>query len=142
MTRQTLLSERGFKEYGEFLLRAFRNEGAESLRVTGIYVLAVEKRFCRLRGDTDILYIGQSGGAKRGKGRYMRERLGDYCIGSASAPQDKKVHDTLQQLPRNVGKVVVLYKPQPREDCLKAEKELLEEFRSEHLELPSLNDQS
>jgi hypothetical protein len=142
MNREALLSQRGFQEYGEFLLRAFRNESAEPLMVTGIYVLVVEKPFCRLRGDTDILYIGQSGGAKRGKGRFIRERLVDYCIGSASAPQDKKVHDTLRQLPPNLGKVLVLYKPLPIGDCLTAEKELLQGFRIEHLEPPPLNDQS
>ncbi len=142
MNRQTLLSQLRFEEYGEFRVPDFMDEKPKSLLATGIYVLTVENRFPRLRGETDILYIGQSGGAKRGKGRHIRERLVDYCRGAEKAPQDKRIHDTLQELPPHLGKVVVLYKPLPREDCLRVEKELLEQFRSEHLEPPPLNNQS
>lgn len=131
----------GFKLFGEFNLLDFKNNpNRELLKITGVYALCLKEKFNRLLESTDILYIGQSGGA--GKGRFVLERLTDYCKGALSAPQDKRIHDSLKRL-LDLKKVVnLLYKPLSKEECKEVESGLLKEFYNDHLELPPFNRQA
>ncbi|OGF15816.1 hypothetical protein A3D54_01190 [Candidatus Falkowbacteria bacterium RIFCSPHIGHO2_02_FULL_45_15] len=137
------LSKNIFNKYESFDLNNFKKDKlSECLRCTGVYVLILNKEFGRLIGSTDILYIGQSGGAKNGKGRFIYERLNDYRVGSKNAPQDKRIHDTIEKLILKGDKVILFYKKIDKEKCKIIESELLRQFFEEHLELPPLNRQS
>ena len=65
----------------------------------------------------------------------------DYFIGSESAPQDNRIHNTLEGLLRQNKKIVLLFKGVNAKKCKAYEGELLKKFGKEHLELPPLNRQ-
>jgi len=132
-----------FRLFGEFNLLNFKNNPNKDLfKITGVYVLCLEEKFDRLLGKTDVLYIGQSGGAKGGKGRFIVERLTDYCVGAFSAPQDKRIHDAIEGISRKLKKkILIFYKNIKKDNCEQEEQYLLKEFEIDHLELPPWNRQ-
>ena len=134
------LIKRGFQKFGIFSLLDFRNKDNKKIfNNTGVYVFVLGEKFNRLIGETDILYIGQSGGTKRGKGRPVYNRLIDYCIGSEKAPQDKRVHDSLERLIKAGKSVILFFKAVEKNNCEKEESDLLKQFSGKHIELPPLN---
>lgn len=140
----TTLLNKGFAELPNFILHEFgTSEHKEKLAGTGLYVFVIGKEFPRLFGMTDILYIGQSGGNKNGRGRFIFERIKEYSKPQKGAPDDYKKNNSLTQIQEKFGvKLRLLYKFEAAEECRVREKDLLEDFRVEHLDRPPLNKQS
>lgn len=137
------LKKSGYKCWAELSEESYDDpELNEQLKKTGVYVIISDRSFRRLHGETDILYIGQSGGSSRGKGRHMIDRLSDYLYPTASAPQDMRIHNSMKTLrERENATLFALYKQLSRNRCSAEEKELLRRFEEEHIELPPWNRQ-
>ena len=143
------LVEYGFSEFGKFICDDVKRRKVK-LSSPGVYAFVLNSDFPRLNGVTDILYIGQAGGRKK-MGRAIFYRMMDYCKAYASAPQDKRISDSIKRVKTRVrigttlkdelldNNVYLFYKALPADQCQKAEFELLHKFTEEHIELPPLN---
>lgn len=141
----TSLRREHFEEYAFDLNTFSLGKGKHSeLCTTGLYVFVLSRRFDRLLGTTDILYIGQSGGKTDGKGRSIVKRIYDYVHSYASAPNDRKMNESLKLIESKLEQKVRLFYKQikKKESCREEEKDLLVRFRKDHIELPPLNSQS
>ena len=117
----------GLKKYPEFI---------EKLAEPGVYVFCLKAQFPRLKGKTDILYIGQAGNRN---GRAIWKRLNEYR-GQADA-HDKRMRDDLERIPRErKSQLRLFYKfVIPPRQCGNEEAKLLGEFYRDHIELPPMN---
>lgn len=143
------LKEEGFSKICEFSPEKIL-ESKYALNSSGIYCLVLNNKFDRLKGKTDILYIGQSGGRN---GRTIFERLRDYVRAYESAPQDKRIFESILKIKttkKRIGSLLHLKvfdrkvfiftkKVSNKEDCFKTESELLSRFFEDHIELPPFN---
>jgi len=145
------LIKNGFKRFGEFNYEHIKNKGSE-INFSGIYAFVLDRTFSRLNGKTDILYIGQSGGRSL-RGRPIIERMDDYLRAYKSAPQDKRIGDSLNKIKTKVrigrilknpllnNRVYIFYKKFNPDQCKREESSLLKEYSEDHIELPPLNRQ-
>jgi hypothetical protein len=144
----TFLIKNSFKEFGQLDINEARNRQNE-INFSGIYVFVLNKKFPRLDGETDILYIGQSG---QRTGRPIYKRMMDYLRAYESAPQDKRIGDSLYKIKtkvrigatlkdKKIDNSVTLFikKVEPHNNCKKEESKLLGQYYNDHLELPPLN---
>lgn len=129
------LKENGFSQDKGFNLQIIRKR-EERLHFSGLYVFVLKKSFPRLKGKTNILYIGQSG---QGRGRFIYERVNDYIRASPHAPQDKRIGEALKEL-NGKNKVSLFVKEiSPYIECKAREKALIDLYFKDHTELPPLN---
>ena len=141
-----LLLKSGFKNFGEFDCATIKTR-AKELKKTGVYAFVLNKKFQRLKGETDILYIGQAGGGSHGE-RPIFKRMMDYCKVSKSAPRKRigkspknittkeRIGIALKKLDRQV---LLFYKPVNKNQCRKKESDLLVRYSKDHIELQPLN---
>jgi hypothetical protein len=141
------LIESGFKKFGEFIFDDIKNRQSE-LNLTGVYAFVLDEEFPRLRGRTDIIYIGHAGSRNK---RSIHKRMLDYCKAYKSAPQDKRISDQIKRLKTKVrvgttlrdkilnNRVSLFYKEIQHDECRKAEFNLLKQYSEDHIELPPLN---
>jgi len=146
------LTQIGFKRFGEFNYECIKDKNS-TINFPGVYVFILNRSFSRLQGKTDILYIGQSGG-RSPRGRPIIERMNDYLRAYKSAPQDKRIGDSLNMIKTKVrigrilknpllkNKVYIFYKKLSPDQCKKEESDLLKKYSEDHIELPPLNRQS
>ncbi len=140
----------GFKNFGEFSSYNIHTRDNSKLNFSGVYVFVLNKEFPRLNGKTDILYIGQSG-SRNGRQIFMRIR--DYYNAYKSAPQDKRIGDSLKKVKTKIrigrtlknnkldNKVLIFYKKISQDKCKSKESSLLKRYSQDHIELPPLNRQ-
>jgi len=143
------LIKEGFKKFGEFDYKDI-SVNKSDLNCQGVYAFVLDKRFPRLNGVTDILYIGEAGGRT---GRSILKRMEDYLRAYKSAPQDKRISDSLKKVKTKIrvglalrdlklrNKVFIFYKKTPIDRCKKEENKLLKTYSRDHIELPPLNRQ-
>lgn len=106
----------------------------------GLYVVTLETSFSRLRGETDILYIGQAGRLLRsGVQATLRQRWKDYW--GCTTPTERDFRDTLFDLIEAGKRVRVVFTERAitPEELNEQEAGLLHRFHSDHRELPPLN---
>jgi hypothetical protein len=108
----------------------------------GVYLIRNSKPICRVRGSSDIMYIGQSGGGLRaglqgigpgngGPGRLFNTR-----------GPDEWVRKEIEKFYPSETCCVECYFTSPAEDPRKIEESLLRAYLKTHLELPPANHQS
>jgi hypothetical protein len=92
------LESKGFKEFPNFDIKKCGlkkyPEYIDWLAKSGVYVFCLEDEFPRLKGETDVLYIGQAGNRN---GRPIWRRLNEYR-GQADA-HDRRMRDDLVRIP-------------------------------------------
>ncbi len=108
----------GFKSFDQSTLKSVPKE-------PGIYMVRAEKPFCRLRGETDILYIGMAG-------RDLRRRLSTFW--RANGRNAKIRFETLKK-----AGFALHYSYYPCANPREEERLALARFARKHLELPPLN---
>lgn len=98
---------------------------------SAIYVVTLDRLFPRLRGETDILYVGKS--------RNLSQRWKDYW--QCTTPTERDFHETLVTLLAAGDTVRVFFSTRvTTPDELGAEEAaLLHCYHVEHRELPPLN---
>jgi len=104
----------------------------------GIYVFVLGEKFPRLKGETDILYIGSTT-------RTYGERLSQYINPDVEGRQrtNRRINNGLRRLLQNGKLVFLLFKPMEDNPRIKElENQLIEMFEKEHWELPPYNHQS
>jgi len=120
--------ERVVRRWGE--LSEWRALSKEVLTIApregGIYIIrmAQGRVFGRLRGSSDILYIGS---AKR-----LRRRLRGYFYPGPTQWTNKRVHAMMSKHPMEIAWCIT-------EDYAEAERELLRLYLDQHDELPPFN---
>lgn len=101
---------------------------------SGIYIIYSDFLFPRLRGETDILYIG--------KGNKLRERLMTFPKGFV-AIQQGKTYRGRKGIPRfwrlKEAGANLLFSYELSSEPEKKEQEALEVYERDHLELPPFN---
>ncbi|MDP3993440.1 MAG: hypothetical protein Q8P75_00475 [bacterium] len=116
-------------------------------RESGIYFIHADFQFPRLKGKTDILYIGTSKSN-------LRKRLGTFIRGFKMIDKLLKRYDWEEAIKKFQGsrkatprswrlsrqlKRQLYFTYEICEDCRTRENELLYEFEKKHFELPPLN---
>ena len=97
---------------------------------TGVYVFRLNGEFCRLKGKTDILYIGSSKST-------LKKRLRFYNKPGPSQPTSQRLHKLLNMKEyKDVEIGWCIYK---EDEVRNIENILLEQFNKEHHELPPWN---
>lgn len=143
----TFLLKNAFQKFGEFDYNNIKN-GEAQLNDTGVYAFVLNTTFPRLCGTTDILYIGHAGSRSK---RPIYKRMIDYCKAYESAPQDKRISDSINKIKTKVrigsalrsksldNKVILYYKIVEYSKCREEESNLLKKYTEDHIELPPLN---
>jgi len=95
----------------------------------GIYIfrMAQSKRFGRLKGESDILYIGSTKG-----GRGLRGRLQQYLHPGPTQWTNKRIHEMAKKYDMEIGWCLC-------EEASNLELQLLHRYFEDHDELPPLN---
>ncbi len=136
------LIENGFRRFGEFDPQEIKSREDE-LNFSGVYAFVLDKIFPRLNGETDIIYIGQTGS--------IFKRMLNYCDGYEKAPQDKRIKDSLEKIKTMIrigralkdkrlnNNVFIFYKNLSNDKCQEEESKLLKKYSNDHIELPPLN---
>jgi len=102
----------------------------------GIYLIKQEESINRLEGDSDILYIGQGKLGDRLYGVFAEFFSTKYNVNS----WNHDVKDLIYELVNNKGKdVYFTYCQCSKADAKRIEKEILESYKEDHLELPPWN---
>ncbi len=103
----------------------------------GVYIFRSPKPLCRVRGKSDVVYIGQAGGWNRSGKQGIAQRV--FNTQSESAAWVRKAIEKLFQ-----GKTFVFECSctSEHEDPKVIENKLLCAYRDTHLEIPPANHQS
>lgn len=119
------LKQRGFIGWFPFNENVIANAPGQ----LGVYVLrrAYGKRFGRLRGKSDILYIGSTE-AEKG----LRQRLRQYLHPGPTQWTNKRINELLKKYKTEVAWCTC-------EEPDNSEHDLLVQYMTEHDELPPLN---
>ena len=128
----------GFTKYGNFLdaINNFRSFTGEAT-----YIIASSYPIHRLKGTSDILYIGQTGNLGGDNGR-----LWNYCY-AQNGTNDWRITDYVQKILNRGYSVLFYYCQSPpnrksvRDPVRDYESYLLGKYRDEHWELPPWNSQ-
>jgi predicted ATP-dependent endonuclease of OLD family len=120
-----IVKEKAFEEQFHSL---FTSEDA-SKAINVVYVWRTEKPIPRLRGESDIIYIGKTKNS-------LRQRHARYASVEGSGLNLKRYEFIL----KTYGSIWVEYLDYPNTvDVHKKEQELLSEYFERHLEYPPLN---
>ena len=126
------LKMRGFERIGEWILNGNNNlnYNLEQQRQRCVYAFVLSDYFGRLKGCSDILYIGKT---EQG----LESRLKEYK--NHSGETNKRVRRALIKLLESGYRVYIYAKE--TNDAGKEEEKLLKMYENDHLELPPLNRQ-
>ena len=103
--------------------------------INGVYAFRLNKKFKRLKGETDIIYIGKSNqNPSRNKRPGLWHRLNNYRQNNKGGSQRLKDIENLFG-----GKNKIQYAYEVCDNPREVEKELLESYYEIHMELPPMN---
>jgi hypothetical protein len=118
----------GFNQWSLFSLESKNGLLGCLTKQTGVYVIRYEKNFGRLKGCSDILYIGSTINRKG-----MWKRIGQYFDPDPTQVTNKRIHEFLKRhIPMEIS---FIYLEVPE----RLESQLLQEYITDHDELPPLN---
>lgn len=106
----------------------------------GVYVVALARLFGRLRGDSDILYIGSAGKIIGGRPSTIRKRWRNRWTVPAFEPE-KTMRDMLKTMVAEGEDLSVICACMSGDlkETLRRESELIDQCFRDHRELPPLN---
>ena len=109
----------------------------------GVYIIKSSKDIDRAKGKSDIIYIGQSGGGKRGGKQGIGPGPGGNPVGRLfnTRGSDEWVRNKIEAMLPNSSFILECYFTKATEDPEKIEDELLKAYAKEHFELPPANHQ-
>ena len=122
------LKEYGFKKWHK--LTHIKEERVNVSESSGVYILRLNRKFKRLQGESDILYIGCTGN--------LRERIVENHINGRGGKTTKRIHKYLfaKGYAESVEVSWILLDDVSKDA---REKMLLEEYKEQHHELPPWN---
>lgn len=95
-----------------------------------VYALVYQKLFRRLKGNSDIIYIGSTFN-RRG----LRKRIRQFLHPGPTQTTSIRVNALI----REIGSVAVYWRLMNKRNVRKKEKSLLKKYYNDHRELPPLN---
>ena len=123
------ISKYGFSQWGPFTLGNKKTLLQLTPAEPGVYVVRHSNgSFGRLRGSSDILYIGKS--EARGG---MRQRIRGYFNPGPSQWTNQRIHSFLQR------QVAMELRVMPTRNPRQLESQLIEQYVADHDELPPFN---
>ena len=129
------MNSKGLSKYGlinwlSFDLDKFEHFREQLPKKCGVYVFRYYCSFRRLRGKSDILYIGSSIGEMG-----LRVRFRSYAKPGVTQETSKRINRLLKRYP----KTQIAFVTKGKKDWRKFESSLLEIYASDHDELPPWN---
>ena len=101
----------------------------------GVYAFRLKEPFARLKGDSNIIYIGQANhNPKKNKRHGLLHRLQNYKQNNHGG--SRRLKDIIQEFG---GEESIEYSYKISEKPKETEKELLDSYYEKHLELPPMN---
>ena len=105
----------------------------------GVYLFRAPHPICRVKGKSDVIYIGQSGGGKRGGAQGIGAGNGGPGRLFNKRGQDKVVREYIESLFPQEDFLVECYFTANDEDAEETERRLLLAYLRTHFELPPAN---
>ena len=111
------------------------NSGIKLEDKSGVYIFSLSEEICRLRGKTDILYIGATSSG-------LKSRIDKYLKANETQKTNLRISKFCKKLLLDGKRINLLFiKCENEKDPKKLESDLLKEFEEEHWELPPFNRQ-
>lgn len=111
----------------------------------GVYIIKSSKDIDRVKGKSDIIYIGQSGGGEKGGKQGIGPGPGGNPVGrlfNTRGGAEDWVKKKIESMFPNSSFTLECYFTKSTQDPKKIECELLKAYAEEHFELPPANHQS
>ena len=125
------LEKQGFVEWLPFTIEQKSCLLGKFPNSDGAYVIRSSQCFGRFKGQSDIIYIGSSAGAKRG----LRGRLSFFFDPGPSQYTSKRIKMLLDR----AVNLEISFRICPAVQARQLEKDILEQYTNEHWELPPYN---
>lgn len=129
------------KDFDWKIFKYYSSQGMISLKgkipnMSGVYIVRCTTLLNRVKGESNIIYIGQAGGGFR-KGI---QGIGNRLFNSGSASKNWEIK-AIEKMLQNEEFSIECYFTDENENAAEIEKMLLRNYRDTHLELPPANAQ-